>query len=42
MIPLAVLDLDGTVIGADAQVRSCVWEAAQRARDAGMKVAVWP
>lgn len=40
MIPLVVLDLDGTVIGADAQVRDCVWEAAQRARDAGMKVAL--
>lgn len=40
MIPLVVLDLDGTVIGADGQVRQCVWEAAQRARDAGMKVAV--
>ncbi len=40
MIPLAVLDLDGTVVGADAQVLACVWEAAQRAREAGMKVAV--
>ncbi len=40
MIPLVVLDLDGTVIGADAQVRNCVWEAVSRAREAGMKVAI--
>ncbi len=40
MIPLVVLDLDGTVIGADAQVRNCVWEAVNRAREAGMKVAI--
>ncbi len=40
MIPLVVLDLDGTVIGADAQVRNCVWEAVSRCRDAGMKIAI--
>ena len=40
MIPLAVLDLDGTVIGSDGQVKECVWEAAARAREAGMKIAV--
>lgn len=40
MIPLVVLDLDGTVIGSDGQVRQCVWEAAARACEAGVKVAV--
>ena len=40
MIPLVVLDLDGTVIGADAQVRNCVWEAVNRGREAGMKVSI--
>ncbi len=40
MIPLVVLDLDGTVIGADAQVRNCVWEAVARGREAGMKLAI--
>lgn len=40
MIPLVVLDLDGTVIGSNGQVLPCVWEAADRAREAGVKVAV--
>lgn len=40
MIPLVILDLDGTVIGADGQVRSCVWSAADTARKAGVKLAV--
>ncbi len=40
MIPLAVLDLDGTVIGKTGQVEACVWEAAERARAAGIRLAV--
>lgn len=40
MIPLVVLDLDGTIIGASGVVQECVWEAAARAREAGVKVAV--
>lgn len=40
MIPLALLDLDGTLIGQDGQVQACVWEAAERARDAGVRLAL--
>ncbi len=40
MIPLVILDLDGTVIGASGQVASRVWEAADAARAAGVKIAV--
>lgn len=40
MIPLVVLDLDGTIVGASGLVQECVWEAAARARDAGIKIAV--
>ncbi len=40
MIPLVVLDLDGTVIGASGQVASKVWEAAEHAQEAGVKIAV--
>lgn len=40
MIPLVILDLDGTVIGASGQVASRVWEAADTARAAGMRIAV--
>lgn len=40
MISLVVLDLDGTVIGANGQVMACVWEAAERVTDAGIKIAV--
>lgn len=40
MIPLAILDLDGTLIGASGQVDTCVWEAAERARDAGVRLAL--
>ena len=40
MIPLAILDLDGTLIGASGQVDACVWEAAARARDAGVRLAL--
>jgi len=40
MIPLIILDLDGTIIGSDGQVRTCVWDAAERAREAGVKLVV--
>lgn len=40
MIPLVVLDIDGTIIGSSGQVMQCVWEAAQRAVDAGVKLSV--
>ncbi len=40
MIPLVVLDLDGTIIGASGLVQECIWEATERAREAGVKVAV--
>jgi Cof subfamily protein (haloacid dehalogenase superfamily) len=40
MIPLAILDLDGTMIDASGQVDGRVWEAAERARDAGVRLAV--
>lgn len=40
MIPLVVLDLDGTIIGESGQVQECVWEAAERAKAAGIKLAV--
>lgn len=38
MIPLIVLDLDGTIIGADGGVRQCVWEAVERVQAAGVKL----
>ena len=40
MIPLVILDLDGTVIGSRGHVDDCVWKAVDKARDAGMKFAV--
>jgi len=40
MIPLVILDLDGTVIGASGQVAPAVWDAADEARAAGVKIAV--
>lgn len=40
MIPLVVLDLDGTVIGSTGQVQPCVYEAIERARAAGMRIAI--
>ena len=40
MIPLALLDLDGTLIGESGKVDGCVWDAAERARDAGVRLAV--
>ena len=32
------LDLDGTIIGADGTTADCVWEAASRAREAGIRL----
>lgn len=40
MIPLVVFDLDGTLIGASGKVEACIWEAAEEALAAGMKIAV--
>ncbi len=40
MIPLVILDLDGTVIGASGQVVASVWDAAEAARAAGVKISV--
>ena len=40
MIPLVVLDLDGTVIGSRGHVEDCVWQAVDKAKAAGMKFAV--
>ncbi len=40
MIPLVILDLDGTVIGAEGQALPCVWTAAERYTTAGGKIAV--
>lgn len=39
MIPLLVLDLDGTIIGRDGQVKQCIWDAVDKAKAAGMKLA---
>ncbi|MBX3142914.1 MAG: HAD family phosphatase [Trueperaceae bacterium] len=39
MIPLVVVDLDGTIVGADGQVRDCVWKAVSKLTDAGVRVA---
>ncbi|MDZ7800793.1 MAG: HAD-IIB family hydrolase [Trueperaceae bacterium] len=40
MIPLVLLDLDGTLIGEGGTVRPCVWDAAAAARNAGVRLAV--
>ena len=40
MIPLVVVDLDGTIIGKDGQVKLCVWQSVERATALGLKVAV--
>lgn len=39
MIPLVLLDLDGTVVGASGDVKPCVWEAVDKALQAGMILA---
>ena len=40
MIPLVILDLDGTVIDSSNQVSSCIWQAIDKVRSAGMRLAV--
>ena len=40
MIPLVLLDLDGTVVGSSGQVLACVWEAADKLNRAGVRLAV--
>ena len=40
MIPLIVFDLDGTIVGKRGHVQDCVWEAIQKAQEAGMKFSV--
>jgi Cof subfamily protein (haloacid dehalogenase superfamily) len=40
VIPLVILDLDGTVIGSSGQVLPGVWDALDRAREAGVKLAL--
>jgi len=40
MISLVFLDLDGTLIGASGQVEACVWDAANKAREAGIRMAI--
>ena len=40
MIPLVLLDIDGTVIGASGTVDDCVWEAVDRVQEAGVRLAV--
>ena len=40
MIPLVVLDLDGTLIGSQGTVQECVWDAVERLRQAGVKLVV--
>jgi hydroxymethylpyrimidine pyrophosphatase-like HAD family hydrolase len=40
MIPLVILDLDGTMIGQSGQVSQAVWAAVERAREDGIKLAL--
>ena len=40
MIPLVIFDLDGTIIGSKGHVADCVWQAVEKAKEAGMKFAV--
>ena len=40
MIPLVLLDLDGTIIGASGTVKDCVWKAVDKVQEAGVKLAV--
>lgn len=40
MIPLIVLDLDGTIVGKQGVVQECVWNAISEAQEKGMKFAV--
>jgi len=38
MIPLVVLDIDGTIVGTGGQVQQCIWDAVDRATEVGVKV----
>lgn len=40
MLPLVILDLDGTIIGSSGQVLPCVWQGVDRLLAAGVKLAV--
>lgn len=40
MIPLVIVDLDGTMIGSSGTVQECVWQAVEKAKAAGVKAAV--
>ncbi|MGL4612118.1 MAG: HAD family hydrolase [Trueperaceae bacterium] len=40
MIPLVILDLDGTIVGKQGIVQDCVWKAVETAQEQGMKFAV--
>ena len=40
MIPLVLLDIDGTLIGSKGHVEDCVWQAVEKGHKAGMKFAV--
>lgn len=40
MLPLVILDLDGTIIGGDGQVQQCVWQAIEKLQAAGVKLCV--
>jgi Cof subfamily protein (haloacid dehalogenase superfamily) len=40
MIPLIILDLDGTIVGKQGIVQDCVWKAVETAQAQGMKFAV--
>lgn len=39
MIPLVIVDLDGTIVGADGQVKDCIWKAVGKLHEAGIRVA---
>lgn len=39
MIPLVILDLDGTIIGSSGKVLPCVWEGVEELQQAGVKIA---
>jgi Cof subfamily protein (haloacid dehalogenase superfamily) len=40
MIPLVILDIDGTIIGSKGYVEDCVWRAIEKARGKGVRFAV--
>ncbi len=40
MLPLVILDLDGTIIGKTGQVETCVWDAVDSAKAKGMRFSV--